>query len=79
MNGSPYVVGSRVPVRRIYGFFKGGSSLERIVKRYPQLGAAKVIDALAFALDNTDLLEADIAREQANIDRVTRGTEAPKP
>jgi uncharacterized protein (DUF433 family) len=64
LGGSPYVVGSRVPVRRLFGFFESGASVERILKRYPQLGAAKVLDALAFALDNPEVMEADIRREQ---------------
>jgi uncharacterized protein (DUF433 family) len=62
--GSPYVVGSRVPVRRLWVFYRGGASVERILKRYPQLGAAKVFDALAFALDNAEVMEADIRREE---------------
>jgi hypothetical protein len=33
------------------------------LKRYPQLEAAKIFDALAFALDNPEVMEADIARE----------------
>jgi uncharacterized protein (DUF433 family) len=78
MNGSPYVAGSRVPVRRIYSFYLGGTSFERILKRYPQLGAAKVLDALAFALDNEDVVKADIEREQVNINRATRGAVVPK-
>jgi uncharacterized protein (DUF433 family) len=64
LGGSPYVVGSRVPVRRLYGFFQRGTSVERILKRYPQLGAAKVLDALAFALDNPEVMEADLHREE---------------
>lgn len=67
LNGSPYVVGSRVPVRRMWAFYRNGTSVERILRRYPQLGAAKVFDALAFALDNQELVEADIAREEAEI------------
>jgi uncharacterized protein (DUF433 family) len=67
--GSPYVVGSRVPVRRLYAFYKNGVSVERILKRYPQLGPAKVFDALAFALDNPEVIEADIAREEAILAR----------
>jgi uncharacterized protein (DUF433 family) len=65
LGGSPYVVGSRVPVRRLWAFFRNGTSVERILKRYPQLGAAKVLDALAFALDNEEVLSADLAREEA--------------
>ena len=57
LGGSPYVVGSRVPVRRLWAFYRNGTSLERILKRYPQLGPAKVLDALAFALDNQEVVE----------------------
>jgi hypothetical protein len=37
--------------------------VERLLKRYPQLEPAKVFDALAFALDNPEVIEADLARE----------------
>jgi len=64
LGGSPHVVGSRVPVRRLWAFYSGGTSVERILKRYPQLGAAKVLDALAFALDNIEVIQADMDREE---------------
>jgi uncharacterized protein (DUF433 family) len=67
LNGAPYVVGSRVPVRRIWAFYRNGTSIERILKRYPQLGPAKVFDALAFALDNQEVVDADLAREEAAV------------
>lgn len=63
--GSPHVVGSRVPVRRLWAWHRGGASVETLLKRYPSLGAAKVLDALAFAYDNRELIDADVAREQA--------------
>src|SRR5215475_474916 len=62
--GSPHVIGSRVPVRRLWAFYRSGASVERILKRYPQLGAAKVFDALAFALDNLEVIEADLKHEE---------------
>ena len=65
LGGSPYVVGSRVPVRRLWAFYRNGTSIERILKRYPQLGPAKVFDALAFALDNQEVVEQDLANEEA--------------
>jgi uncharacterized protein (DUF433 family) len=65
LGGSPYVVGSRVPVRRLWAFYRNGTSIDRILKRYPQLGPAKVFDALAFALDNEEVVEADLAREES--------------
>ncbi len=65
LSGSPHVAGSRVPVRRLFAFYSSGSRVETILKRYPQLGPAKVFDALAFALDNLEVIEADLARERA--------------
>lgn len=64
LSGSPYVAGSRVPVRRLWAWHRGGSTVETLLKRYPQLGPARVLDALAFAYDNEALVEADLAREQ---------------
>ncbi|HEY4119557.1 MAG TPA: DUF433 domain-containing protein [Byssovorax sp.] len=65
LGGSPHVAGSRVPVRRLWIWHRGGASVETLVKRYPNLGAARILDALSFAYDNQDVIEADIAREQA--------------
>ncbi|MFO7177761.1 MAG: DUF433 domain-containing protein [Pseudomonadota bacterium] len=69
LGGSPYVIGSRVPVRRLWAFYNNGTSVERILRRYPQLGPAKVFDALAFALDNPEVIQADIERENEILKR----------
>lgn len=63
LGGSPHVSGSRVPVRRLYAFYRSGTPVEKILKRYPQLSPAKVFDALAFALDNPEVMDADMERE----------------
>ena len=63
--GSPHVAGSRVPVRRLWAWHRGGASVETLVKRYPNLGPARILDALAFAYDNQELIDADVVREQA--------------
>jgi uncharacterized protein (DUF433 family) len=76
LGGSPYVLGSRVPVRRLWAFYRGGVTVERILKRYPQLGPAKVFDAIAFALDNPEVIEADIAHEEEILARA--GQKPPK-
>ena len=68
--GSPYVVGSRVPVRRLWAFYKKGVSLDTLLRRYPRLGPAKILDALAFAYDNEEVMLADIARESELLDKV---------
>lgn len=65
LGGSPHVVDSRVPVRRLWAWHRGGASVETLFKRYPALGQAKVLDALAFAYDNQELVDTDLAREQA--------------
>jgi uncharacterized protein (DUF433 family) len=65
LGGSPHVSGSRVPVRRLWAWHRGGASVETLVRRYPNLGPARILDALAFAYDNQDLIEADLAQEQA--------------
>ncbi len=64
LGGSPHVAGSRVPVRRLWSFFHDGAKVETLLKRYPRLGPAKVFDALAFALDNPEVIEADIEHER---------------
>lgn len=63
LGGSPFVVGSRVPVRRLWGFYRAGASVEVLIKRYPRLGAGKILDALAFAFDNSEIIELDVQRE----------------
>ncbi len=65
LGGSPHVSGSRVPVRRILSFYRDGTKIETILRRFPQLGAARVLDALAFALDNPEVMDAESARESA--------------
>src|ERR1700691_4329870 len=65
LQGSPCVRGSRVPVRRLWSWHRRGVSVETLLKRYPALGPAKVLDALAFAYDNADVVAADLARERA--------------
>src|SRR5262249_8671044 len=65
LGGSPHVVDSRVPVRRLWAWHRGGASVETLIKRYPNLGPARILDALAFAYDNQELIEADLAREHA--------------
>lgn len=63
LGGSPFVVGSRVPVRKLWGFYRAGAAVEVLIKRYPRLGAGKILDALAFAFDNPEIIELDLARE----------------
>src|SRR5690606_36209942 len=65
---SPHVSGSRVPVRRLFAFYRSGTPIEKILKRYPQLSPAKVFDALAFSHDNPEVMEAGMGREAELLD-----------
>jgi uncharacterized protein (DUF433 family) len=65
LGGSPHIEGTRVPVRRLWSWHRSGATVETLLKRYPRLGAARVLDALAFAYDNREVMEADLAREMA--------------
>jgi uncharacterized protein (DUF433 family) len=65
LQGSPHVEGSRVPVRRLWAWHRSGVSIDTLLKRYPRLGPARVLDALSFAYDNREVVEADLAREMA--------------
>ena len=47
-----------------------------MLRRYPQLGPANVFDALAFAYDNPEVIEADLKREQEMLKRI--GQKLPK-
>ena len=62
--GSPVVRGSKVPVRRLWAWHRRGTTVETLLKRYPQLGPARILSALAFAYDNSELVEADLTRER---------------
>lgn len=79
LSGSPHVVGSRVPVRRLWAWHRGGTTVEKLMRRYPQLGPAKVLDALAFAYDNVDLMQADLDREQKLFEERGGPTEFARP
>ena len=73
LGGSPYVVGSRVPVRRLWAFYRKGIPIDTLLRRFPRLGAAKIFDALAFGYDNEEVMLADIRREEQLLDRVESG------
>lgn len=60
---SPYVIGSKVPVRRLWYWHRRGLPIATLVARYALLGPAKVLSALAYAYDNQALIEEDLARE----------------
>jgi uncharacterized protein (DUF433 family) len=77
LGGSPFVEGSRVPVRRLWAWHQGGLTVDTLLKRYPQLGPARVLDALAFAYDNQELIEEDLERERELMAQAAEKTPTP--
>jgi len=61
--GQPVVGGTRVRVAIILGCYRQGMSIEEIVQQYPGLKPADVHDALAYAYDHLDEIEADLASD----------------
>lgn len=77
--GSPVIDGTRVPVRRLFSWHRQGTAVETLLRRYPQLGPARIFDALAFAYDNLDLITADLVREREALARESVPTGEPAP
>jgi uncharacterized protein (DUF433 family) len=59
--GQPVVGGTRVRVAVILGCYRQGMRVEEIVQQYPSIKPADVHDALAYAYDHLDEIEADVA------------------
>jgi uncharacterized protein (DUF433 family) len=61
--GQPVVVGTRIRVATVLGCYRQGMSIEEIVQQYPTLKPADVHDALAYAYDHLEAIEADLAND----------------
>ena len=61
--GQPVVVGTRVRVATILTCYRQGMSVEEIVQNYASLKPADVHDALAYAYDHMEEIDADLAAD----------------
>lgn len=61
--GQPVVVGSRLRVATILASYRHGMSVEEIVQQYTGLRPADVHDALAYAYDHLDEIDASLASD----------------
>ena len=68
--GRPRIAGTGVTVRRIVGWYKLGRSPEEIAESYGHLTLAQVFAALTYYQANREEIEADIAAEEAEADRI---------
>jgi len=68
--GRPRIAGTGVSVRRIVGWYKLGWSPEEIADRVGHISLAQVHAALTYYHANQELMEADMAAEEAEADRL---------
>ena len=57
---TPFVAGTKTPVRTLWHWHCRGIPVATLMNRFPQLGPAKVLSALAYAYDNQEVIERDI-------------------
>ena len=68
--GRPRLAGTGVSIRRIVGWYKLGWSPEEIADRIGHISLAQVHAALAYYHGNQHAMDADMAAEQAEADRL---------
>ena len=61
--GQPVVAGTRIRVATILACYRQGMGVEEIVQQYAGLRPADVHDALAYAYDHLDEIEAGLAAD----------------
>ena len=70
--GRPRIAGTGVTVRRIVGWYQQGLTPEEIVTEIPHLSLAQVFAALTYYHANRAEIDADIALERKEADRLER-------
>jgi uncharacterized protein (DUF433 family) len=70
--GSPIIAGTGVTVRRIAIWYKQGYSAEEIADQISHLTLAQVYAALAYYHANRDQIDADIAAEADEAERLEK-------
>jgi uncharacterized protein (DUF433 family) len=70
--GTPHIAGTGVAVRTMVRWYKLGMSPEQIAEQYPHLQLFQVYAALAYYHANRDRMEAEMAEEEAESDRLER-------
>lgn len=65
--GQSVVVGTRIRVATILACYRQGMSVEEIVQQYPTLKPADVHDALAYAYDHMEEIDAALTADDEAI------------
>jgi uncharacterized protein (DUF433 family) len=69
-NGGLYVAGSRVSLDSVVYAFLRGESPEGIVYSFPSLNLRQVYGAITYYLENRDMVDDYLQREEAEFDRM---------
>ncbi len=72
--GQPVVAGTRIRVATVLGCYRQGMGVEEIVQQYANLRPADVHDALAYAYDHLDEIEADLAADEESAAKTRNGS-----
>ena len=72
--GQPVVAGTRIRVATVLSCYRQGMGVEEIVQQYSSLRPADVHDALAYAYDHLDEIEADLAADDEAIVKSRNGS-----
>ena len=70
--GRPRIAGTGVTVRRVVGWYKIGLIPEEIADRVEHLSLAQIYAALAYYHANRQAIEADLAMEEIEAERLER-------
>ncbi|HEX8844187.1 MAG TPA: DUF433 domain-containing protein [Pyrinomonadaceae bacterium] len=70
--GRLHIEGTRITVNQIAALYKQGYSPEEIADQYSHLSLAQVYTALAYYHANKDEIEADLAAEKQEAERLER-------
>lgn len=62
--GHHVIVGTRVPAFRLFSWHRQGTTVETLLRRFPQLGPARIFGALAWAYDNLAVVTHEILAER---------------
>ena len=77
-NEGYYVAGTRVSLESVVRQFRDGASPESILQRFPALDSlANVYGAIAFSLDNPEVVDEYLAQQQKMWESLARNAEAP--
>jgi uncharacterized protein (DUF433 family) len=71
--GRPCIAGTGVSVKRILGWNRMGMEPEQIATQYGHLSLAQVHAALAYYYANREEIDADLADETAQYERLSEG------